>query len=69
MIMDQARYFRELANRCYKLGRTCFDLDTTRQLNDIGDELLLGAGKLDGRDSVNSHLVPINAGNRSKRPN
>jgi len=37
--MHQARYFRELATRCYKLGRTCFDLDAARELNDIGDRI------------------------------
>jgi hypothetical protein len=67
--MHQARYFRELATRCYKLGRTCFDLDAARQLNDIGDELLLSASKLDGRDSVNSHLVLIKGSEHSTQSN
>jgi hypothetical protein len=47
----------EVAARCYYLGRTCFDLDTARQLNDIGDELLLTASKLDGQDSSNGHVM------------
>jgi len=68
--MHQARYFRELATRCYKLGRTCFDLDAARELNDIGDELLLTATKLDGQDSVkNSRLILIKPTDHSSRPN
>jgi hypothetical protein len=67
--MHQARYFRELATRCYRVGRTCFDLDAARELNDIGDELLLTATKLDGKDSVNSRLILIKPGGHSTQSN
>jgi hypothetical protein len=66
MGMDEGRYFRELASRCYELGRACFDLDISLQLNEIGDELLLNATKLDAADSVNSRLILIE-GSGSKR--
>ena len=65
--MDQGRYFRELASRCYELGRACFDLDISLQLNEIGDELLLNASKFDGQDSLNSRLI-LSEGRGSKRP-
>ena len=51
MDMDEGRYFRQLASRCYELGRACFDLDISLQLNEIGDELLLTARKSDGQDN------------------
>jgi hypothetical protein len=59
MDMDEGRYFRQLASRCYELGRACFDLDISLQLNEIGDELLLNASKSDGHDSVNSRLILV----------
>jgi hypothetical protein len=59
MNMDEGRYFRQLASRCYELGRACFDLDISVQLNEIGDELLLNASKIDGQDSVNSRLILV----------
>ena len=57
--MDEGRYFRQLASRCYELGRACFDLDISVQLNEIGDELLLNDSKIDGQDSVNSRLILV----------
>jgi hypothetical protein len=60
--MHQARYLRELAARCYYLGRSCFDLEVARQLNHIGDELLLSASKLDGQDCANGQTVPTQGG-------
>ena len=60
--MDEGRYFRQLASRCYELGRACFDLDISLQLNEIGDELLLNASKFDGQDDPNSRLILIERG-------
>ena len=57
--MDEGRYFRQLASRCYELGRACFDLDISLQLNEIGDELLLNASKFDGPDDLNSRRILI----------
>jgi len=62
MNMDEGRYFRQLASRCYELGRACFDLDISLQLNEIGDELLLNASKFDGQDNLNSRLILIERG-------
>jgi hypothetical protein len=62
MNMDEGRYFRQLASRCYELGRACFDLDISLQLNEIGDELLLNASKFDGQDNLNSRLILIEHG-------
>jgi len=67
--MYEARYFRELAARCYCLGRTCFDLDIARQLNDLGDELLLRASKLDGQEGLARQLVPARVRGSSRQPN
>jgi len=60
--MDEGRYFRQLASRCYELGRACFDLDISVQLNEIGDELLLNASQIDGQDSANSRLILVKGG-------
>jgi len=65
--MHQSCYLRDVAARCYNLGRACFDLDVARQLNDLGDELLESASKLDGQDSLNSYLV-LTTGGSLERP-
>jgi hypothetical protein len=59
MGMDEGRYFRELASRCYELGRACFDLDISLQLNEIGDELLLNATKLDAACPQSTSTAPL----------
>jgi hypothetical protein len=55
---DQSReYFREQANRCYQIARTCMDLDAARRINELGNELRSkaaeeqsGRGPLHGSD-------------------
>ncbi len=32
-------YFRQAANRCYQIARTCMDLDAARRINELGNEL------------------------------
>ena len=39
MSEQRGEYFREQANRCYRIARTCMDLDAARRINELGNEL------------------------------
>jgi hypothetical protein len=38
--MTDSQYFRRQAERCYRLARTCFDLEVAAELNAMGDDFL-----------------------------
>ena len=36
--MGDHEYFRDTANRCYQIARTCMDLEAARKINELGNE-------------------------------
>jgi hypothetical protein len=46
--MQDARYFAEQSQRCYRLARGCFDLPVAEKLNAMGNEFREKALELDG---------------------
>jgi hypothetical protein len=52
--MEDAQYFQQQAQRCYRLARGCFDLSVVEELNALGDEFREKAHKLDADGDVPS---------------
>jgi hypothetical protein len=51
--MGDHEYFREKANRCYQIARTCMDLEAARKINELGNEFRSKASEeQSGRDPL-----------------
>jgi hypothetical protein len=44
--MENAQYFEEQSQRCYRLARGCFDLSVAEKLNALGNEFKDKAQKM-----------------------